>query len=47
MGVIKDFCSNIPIKCCRFHLPPAWWWKIKKIGLSSEYKHPESKAGIG
>ena len=45
MIVMKEFFPDITIKCCRFHLAQARWRKIQKIGLSSEYKNPESDAG--
>jgi hypothetical protein len=45
MRVMKEFFPDITIKCCRFHLAQAWWRKIQKIGLSSEYKNTESEVG--
>ena len=45
MIVMKQFFPSITVKCCRFHLGKAWWRKIKKVGLSSEYKEAESEIG--
>ena len=45
MIVMKQFFPSITVKCCRFHLGQAWWRKIKKVGLSSEYKEAESEIG--
>ena len=45
MTVISQLLPDSTIKCCRFHLAQAWWRQIQKIGLSSEYKDPESEIG--
>jgi hypothetical protein len=33
------------IKACQFHLGQAWYRKIQNLGLSGEYKDPESDIG--
>ena len=43
--VISQLLPDSTIKCCRFHLAYTWWRQIQKVGLSSEYKDPESEIG--
>ena len=45
MTVISQLLPGSTIKCYRFHLVQAWWRQIQKVGLSSEYKDPESEIG--
>ena len=38
MIVMTQFFPSITVKCCSCHLGQAWWRKIQKVDLSSEYK---------
>lgn len=43
-AVAQEF-PGTKISGCRFHLQQAWWRKIQKLGLSTEYKNPNSLIG--
>jgi hypothetical protein len=39
---LRSVWPNVIIKACQFHLGQAWYRKIQNLGLSKEYKDPES-----
>ena len=41
----KEFCPDVSIKACQFHLSQAWYRKIQNLGLSPEYQNHESETG--
>ena len=36
---------GLALKVCLFHLKQSWWKKIQKVGLSEEFKNPDSEIG--
>jgi hypothetical protein len=44
-NVIVALLPDARIDCCSFHLGPAWWRNIQRIGLSSEYKDKSGEIG--
>ena len=42
---VLSIWPNVLIKACQFHLGQAWYRKIQNLGLSGEYKDPESDIG--
>ena len=36
---------GLALKGCLFHLKQSWWKKIQKVGLSEEFKNPDSEIG--
>ena len=45
-NTVRRIFPDSTIQCCRFHLGQAWWRKIQKLGLSSEFKDKSSEIGI-
>lgn len=41
----RSIWQTVTIKACQFHLGQAWYRKIQSLGLSNEYKDPESNLG--
>ena len=42
---VRSVWPDVIIKVCQFHLGQAWYRKIQNLGLSKEYKDPESDIG--
>jgi hypothetical protein len=45
LEAVLSIWPNVLIKACQFHLGQAWYRKIQNLGLSGEYKDPESDIG--
>ena len=44
-GTCSSSLPGLALKGCLFHLKQSWWKKIQKVGLSEEFKNPDSEIG--